>query len=161
MRVVKNATEKRVLEWLREIYGEEAVVHQYYANWCRNPSSGRMLPFDIFIPHLNLIIEVDGPQHFNTIKRKWGSAKSIRERDVLKMQKCIDVGVSLIRVPQEEAALKSGTIWKGELMSRVSWLNVFKYTAWPMVVGVSRTPTLYDKHMKELAELSKKNASSS
>ena len=151
MGVVKNATEKRVLAWLREVYGEGRVLHQYYADWCRNPETERMLPFDIYIPHLNVTIELDGPQHFNTIKRKWGSAKSIRARDVVKMKRCIDNSVTHIRVPQEEAALKSGTTWKGQLMSVLTSLAFFSYSAWPIVVGVDRDVDMYSKHMKELS----------
>jgi len=109
-----------------------------------------MLPFDIYIPHLNVVIEVDGPQHFNTIKRKWGSAKSIRARDVVKMKACIDNGVAMIRVPQEEAAKKTGTNWKYELCSTFTFLAWTTYYHHPIVIGCDSA--LYKKHMAELSD---------
>ena len=133
VRRIKNATEKRVFEWLDTMLKVD-VIHQFYATWCRNPTTNRILPFDIYIPAYNVAIEIDGPQHFNTIKRSWGSAKSIRERDVIKMQKCYENGVTIIRVPQELAALKTGTTWKGELMSYLTFLKTFKYAETPIYI---------------------------
>ena len=36
-------------------------------NWCKNPETNKYLPFDFYIPDLNLIIEIDGDQHFEQV----------------------------------------------------------------------------------------------
>lgn len=140
-----NTTECRVVEWLRGNI-KEHVVHQFYASWCRNPVTNRMLPFDIYIPDLATVIEIDGPQHFNTIKRKWGSAKSIRQRDVIKMKCCYENGITIIRLPQEIVVKKNGPNWKYEITSFLSTLRFMAWSGHPIYICSTNE---YEKHDKD------------
>ena len=65
-----------------------------------------LLPFDFYIPYLNLCIEYDGEQHFNPIDfagkgEKWAEKQFIKcvERDKIKNQYCKDNNIKLIRIP--------------------------------------------------------------
>ena len=60
----------------------------------------RRLPFDIYIPSINLCIEYDGQQHFEPIKKFGGveNFKLIKTRDEIKNRYCIDNDVNLLRI---------------------------------------------------------------
>lgn len=64
----------------------------------------RILPFDYYIPSMNICIEVDGEYHYT--KEDGGSSdvnserfKQIKERDSIKTQYCINNNIKLIRLP--------------------------------------------------------------
>lgn len=66
---------------------------------CRND---RPLPFDYYIPDMNICIEVDGEFHFreNSIyTNKHASYERILKRDEIKTRFCLDNGIKLIRLP--------------------------------------------------------------
>lgn len=68
------------------------------------------LPFDFYLPELDICIEYDGIQHFkpmsygsdNTLKTKINNLKTIQYRDNIKTQFCIDNNIKLIRIPYTE-----------------------------------------------------------
>lgn len=60
----------------------------------------RTLPFDIFIPQLNLLIEFDGEQHFKPVKC-WGGIDVLRKtqhHDKIKNDWAFDNGYHLLRI---------------------------------------------------------------
>lgn len=61
----------------------------------------QMLPFDFFIPDLNLCIEYDGEQHFRPIEYFGGEESFIKtqESDAIKDDYCDCYGRGLIRIP--------------------------------------------------------------
>jgi very-short-patch-repair endonuclease len=67
---------------------------------CINPSTNRILPFDFFIPSLNLCIEFDGEQHFSPIERFGGlnKFKDIIHRDEIKNEYCKINNIILLRI---------------------------------------------------------------
>lgn len=89
-------TENVVLSFLKEKY--EKVKNQYKVEWCKNK---KCLPFDYFLSKFNLIIEVDGRQHFRQVP-KWESPGIIQERDKYKMKCALKHGISIIRINQED-----------------------------------------------------------
>ena len=59
------------------------------------------LPFDFYIPQLNLIIEYDGIQHFKPVEQ-WGGEKyliEVQTKDAIKDKYCIDNNINIIRIP--------------------------------------------------------------
>lgn len=94
-----NKTEIKLLDWLADNSNEKA-LEQMRFDWCRNPDTGRHLPFDIAIPSLKLIIELDGRQHY-LVKHGWPSPVPMQQRDAYKMQLAINRGWTVIRVVQE------------------------------------------------------------
>lgn len=99
----------------RESKGEVAIRHylnqrnynfhsQYIFEDCKfvNP-----LPFDFYIPSLNVCIEYDGIQHFKAIE-KWGGEQALlntQTRDSLKTTYCQDRGIRLLRINYKEDIL--------------------------------------------------------
>jgi very-short-patch-repair endonuclease len=66
--------------------------------WCKNQT---YLPFDFFIEELNLIIELDGGQHFKQVSC-WKSPKLLQKVDVYKMKLANQHNFSVIRIYQED-----------------------------------------------------------
>ncbi len=67
------------------------------------------LPFDFYLPELNILIEFDGKQHhvfvehFHKTEQKF---KIQQEKDAIKTQYCIDNKIELIRIRFDEDAIK-------------------------------------------------------
>lgn len=62
------------------------------------------LPFDFYLPEFNVCIEYDGVQHFRPMEI-WGgseSFESIKVRDKIKDKYCLERGVTLLRVSNND-----------------------------------------------------------
>lgn len=61
----------------------------------------RVLPFDFYIPKVNVIIEYDGVQHFESVKHFGGEKKFeiCQIKDEIKNKYCEDNKIKLIRIP--------------------------------------------------------------
>lgn len=66
---------------------------------CRNI---RSLPFDFYIPTLNICIEFDGSQHIYGWGYNAESLKSIQQNDRIKSEYCDQNNIKLIRIPHTE-----------------------------------------------------------
>jgi hypothetical protein len=109
----KHKTELKLLTFLKEMFTD--VITQFSPEWCRNPKSGKLLRFDFYIPSLNLLIELDGEQHFRQVAN-WTSPEETNIRDVLKMEKALEQGMSMIRILQMEVSLDKFD-WQSHLLS--------------------------------------------
>lgn len=95
-RGVKSNYEVYVENILKEL--DVAYIEQYTFKDCKNI---KVLPFDFYLPKHNIIIEVDGEQHF----RPFRFAKSENEfaetiyNDAIKNSYCEDNNIILIRIP--------------------------------------------------------------
>lgn len=71
-------------------------LQEYWFSDCRDI---KPLPFDFYIPSMNLIIEFDGRQHFEDTRMfSYGIEKTL-EHDSIKNKYCKDNGIDLIRIP--------------------------------------------------------------
>jgi very-short-patch-repair endonuclease len=96
-----NKTEVKLQDWLEEQLPNKIKVQtQVRFEWCRNPHSGRHLPFDMAIPAWKLILELDGRQHYH-FQKGWPSPVPMQLRDAFKMQMAIKRGWTVIRLVQE------------------------------------------------------------
>ena len=61
--------ESRVRNFLQDTFGDDNILPGT-VDWCRNEKtkSKRYLPFDMIIDHFDIIVEVDGPQHYKIIQ---------------------------------------------------------------------------------------------
>lgn len=78
---------------------------KYFYNYtfenCRSLDKNRKLPFDFYLPELNIIIEYDGEQHVKSIP-DWGGDKGLERRkylDNIKNEYCKNNNINLIRIP--------------------------------------------------------------
>jgi very-short-patch-repair endonuclease len=107
-----NKTEAKLAERLL-IEGYE-FVREVKFPWCINEDTGRQLRFDFLISDLNLLIEVDGRQHFEQISN-WTSPEDTQILDKFKMDAAVNNGYTIIRILQED-------IW----FDRLDWFGLLK-----------------------------------
>ena len=79
-------------------------ISQYKFSDCKDKNS---LPFDLYLPEYNTIIETDGEQHYRPIK--WSSnitdkqaednLQLVQFHDKIKTEYCYSKGINLIRIP--------------------------------------------------------------
>lgn len=130
-----NKTERKVFEYLTDM--GLSVLRQFKLDSCKRV---HCLPFDLCIPEHKVIIEIDGAQHFKSI-RGWTSPEETLRRDVFKMQQAEKEGYKVIRLFQE-LVYKESTEWMKE--------NIYDE-----VINTSRDhifiadeSTLYDMHIE-------------
>lgn len=104
-----NKTEFGMYQTLKAIF--PTLIHQYKVEWCKNRQH---LPYDFCIPDLNIIIELDGEQHFKQVA-KWRSPDAQLQADMFKMKCANNNGFSVIRVAH---SLVNGHTTEGD------WLNM-------------------------------------
>lgn len=93
-----NKTERKLYDYLKQHF---EVLKNVKYDWCRNDKTGRKLEYDFVIPELNLIIELDGRQHFTQISN-WRCPKEQLLSDVYKTKCANQNGYKVIRLLQEE-----------------------------------------------------------
>ena len=91
-----NKTETKLYEKLLSIY--PSIQRQFKQEWCKNQ---RYLPFDFCIPEYKIIIELDGPQHFQQVSN-WKTPEEQFENDKFKEECANNNGYSVIRLLQED-----------------------------------------------------------
>ena len=77
--------------------------YQYRFDDCKDKLC---LPFDFYIPNNNLLIEIDGEDHYMPINRgRWGNEELTlryedrKKKDAIKTNYCIDHNIGLLRIP--------------------------------------------------------------
>ncbi len=73
--------------------------------------------FDFYLPDYNLVIELDGDQHFRQV-RNWSKPKVTQTKDKLKMDYCLKNGISMIRLLQDDV-FNDRYDWKAELVKYI------------------------------------------
>ena len=101
-----NKTEKKFYDEM--INHHPKLKRQFKVDWCKNINH---LPFDFAIEEYKIIIEIDGPQHFQQIS-DWQSPQETRKRDLYKMKCAYENGYSIIRILQEDV-----------FHNRFDWIN--------------------------------------
>jgi very-short-patch-repair endonuclease len=69
---------------------------------CRSKKA-KLFRFDFYIPHKNVIVEVDGLQHFQVVKKygsKWFDV--IQQRDIIKTRYCKESNIKMIRISSKD-----------------------------------------------------------
>ena len=92
----KNKTEQKMYEALKPLY--PSLITQFKQEWCKKTT---YLPFDFCIPKYNIIIELDGRQHFTQVSN-WNSPEETLENDLFKEKCANDNGYSIIRILQKD-----------------------------------------------------------
>ena len=133
-----NKTEQKLYDWLtnkesglspyqaerpepKALYHSDDIIKQFKTLWCQNPETNRFLPFDFLIESLNLIIELDGPQHFRQVLN-WKNPVATRKGDIYKMKQALLNGYSVIRILQEDVWQDQNN-WETNLKSAIQDLR--------------------------------------
>ncbi len=103
---MESAASRYVRDVLDHLHVEYVCEKRFDA--CRNPKTGRILPFDYYLPEINTIVEIDGEQHerdsFKKIDDKYDPVGTI-ERDKIKDLYLKENGVELVRIPAKKWSL--------------------------------------------------------
>lgn len=134
-----NKTEAVLFEYLSVTY---SVEKQQRFEWCFNMDTGLICPFDFYLPDLNLLIELDGRQHFKQVST-WKSPEDNRKSDVYKMIKVFQQNLSLIRFYQEDV-WEDKNNWKERLIP-----YLIKYES-PKIIFIDNNKNLYNQHIEDL-----------
>ena len=109
-----NKTEEKVLKFLEEFYN---IKYQFSPNWCINPKTGRCFRYDFLLIDYNIIIELDGIQHFEQVM-SWENPDETRNTDIFKMKKATTNSHHVIRLFQKDI-WKDKYDWKTYLKSKI------------------------------------------
>ena len=112
-----NKTEGKLYKIMKEIY--PSISYQLRVDWCKNVS---YLPYDFYILNLNIIIELDGPQHFRQIM-DWKSPEEQNKTDKYKEKCANENGYSIIRILQEDV-FNDNYDWKTELVNNIEKIKI-------------------------------------
>ncbi len=137
-----NKTEKILYDYLVKFY--PTLIHQYKPNWSKNIETDRFLPYDLAIEDYNLIIELDGRQHFKQVSN-WQTPEETQIRDIYKMQTAMENGYSVIRLLQEDV-YRNKNNWDTELLKHIYLRNQ------PECVFICSNDE-YDSHIEELQKV--------
>ena len=134
----KLKTERILFEFL--ISKNFKVVRQKSFPWCVFTDTNRKSKFDFFLPDFNLIIELDGNQHFRQVMN-WEDPNFTRERDVFKMKKCLENNISIVRLYQPDV-LNDKNNWKQKIFDNI------KVHAFPVVIY--QHDKVYEQHIEDM-----------
>ncbi len=117
----KHKTERKLYNFLK--LQPFPIKRQFKADWCRNPKTNRLLPFDFEIETLKIIFELDGPQHNSLVPHfhRNGISDLIaqKDRDLYKYQKAIENGYTVYRLDQE-SVLHDRIDWKSLILEIIN-----------------------------------------
>lgn len=106
----KKKTELKLANWLKD-------QNYIYAREYKFPDLG-LLRFDFYLEDYFTIIEIDGAQHFKQVSN-WTPPELTRANDILKMKYCINNGISVIRLLQEDVYNKNKDYWKPRFIETI------------------------------------------
>jgi hypothetical protein len=121
----KNKTEKKLYEFLQKLYPNYIIKKEYKKKWCRNPDPNYKkkkepcyYPYDFNIQikeqNINIIIELDGRQHFEYVSLFNNNVEDRQNIDFYKMFQAYKNNHSFIRIFQEDVFLDNND-WKNKL----------------------------------------------
>lgn len=110
-----HKTEEKLFKYLSKTFSH--VKRRFKTSWCKNIKTNCYLPFDIVIENLKIIIELDGPQHFEQISN-WRDPLETQEIDMYKMKQANLNGYTVIRILQEDVYYNRNE-WQNNLKNTI------------------------------------------
>ena len=98
--ICKHKTAQMLYDFIKQYYPSIQIEVKF--NWCINDKTNRKLPFDFYIPELNLLIELDGPQHFIQVAYFKNNLEINHQHDRYKLDTALKNGKSMIRLLQKD-----------------------------------------------------------
>jgi very-short-patch-repair endonuclease len=114
----KNKTELKLFNWLKEKYYPLIIKRQTKFDWCKYKT---YLPFDFYIEELNLLLELDGRQHFERVSN-W---EDLTNNDKIKDKYTIENGFNLIRICQR-IVWNDKENWENQLINAINDIKINK-----------------------------------
>lgn len=123
--ICKNKTEKKFMKIMSRKF--PSLIHQFKPEWCKNPETGKHLPFDFALVLWKIIIELDGRQHFVQVSN-WDAPEDVQYRDRYKEECARKEGFRVIRLLQQDVWKDTGD-WESKVCEKIEYLiaNDVKY----------------------------------
>jgi very-short-patch-repair endonuclease len=121
-----NKTELKVTEFLKKQnikFKRQFKIKKYY---------------DFYLPDFNLILEIDGDQHFKQVSN-WGCPEETMNNDIEKMKTGLENSISFLRIYQPD-------IWKEKIDWKTVILKNLYIRTFPDISYVSSNYNIYDSH---------------
>jgi very-short-patch-repair endonuclease len=125
-----NKTEKKVGDYFNE-YDIKFITQYQFSELKRY--------YDFCLPEFNLIIEIDGDQHFKQVGN-WKSHEITLQNDIQKMKVAKEHGYSVLRIYQPD-------IWNEKVDWRQAILDNMYLRTIPDVTCISSIPEIYNNHV--------------
>jgi DNA-directed RNA polymerase subunit RPC12/RpoP len=129
----KHKTEMILLQYIESIFPE--VKTQVSFPWCLTEKQN-VCRFDFQVGQV--LIELDGPQHFVDMPGWYSLSKDVLERDIHKMKCSIDNGYFIVRICQAD-------VWN-ELIDWKTPLIEFIKQPTDNIIYIAANSDLYNKH---------------
>lgn len=136
--VCPRKSETKLYEWLKKCYPE--IVYQARFDWCKNI---RNLSFDFYIPSKNILIELDGDQHFKDVKYWDSNYKEVQQRDAIKLIEAIKNNMYVIHIYQPDV-LYDKLNWKAILYYLIEYKSSDYFLS-----TISSDPKIYENYICE------------
>lgn len=96
---LNKSFESLIGDVLREMFSGYVFERQKWFEDCPTLTSGKRgrLRYDYYCETLNLLVEADGPAHYN--ERDWRHSESLVKRDAVKTEYAETANITLIRIP--------------------------------------------------------------
>ncbi len=111
----KNKTQHIFFKFLRDSFGEESFETEKRFSDCVLYTN---LPFDFYSKEYNLVIELDGRQHFTEVNIFRDTLEERQKKDFIKMEYLQEHNISLIRIFQEDV-YENKNDWKNKILNCV------------------------------------------
>jgi very-short-patch-repair endonuclease len=112
----KNKTQVILYNFLRNQYGDNCFVPEKIFEECKNKN---YLPFDFYSEEMNLVIELDGRQHFQEVNIFRETLEIRQKIDFKKMFFLQNKNISLIRIFQEDI-YENKYDWKNDIINNIN-----------------------------------------
>lgn len=116
--ICKNEGEKIMYSYLIKVY--PTLIFQFRKEWCKR--NGNNFFYDFCIPEYDIIIELDGRQHYMKSKSWRRPTSEIQEIDIYKEECANDNGYSTIRIIEEDVR-NNNYDWKKKLKNEIEYIN--------------------------------------
>jgi len=134
-----NKTELKLRDWLCEQYGNNNIETQY-----KLEHENRTYFYDFYIPKFNILIELDGLQHFKQVA-KWKTPEHNLKNDINKIVLALNNDKTIIHLLQEDV-LFDRNHWKNKLIKNIKEYNE------PSVIYVNNKG-IYKNHIEGVNKL--------
>lgn len=114
-----NKTETKVYNSLKDDF---KIVKEFKPEWIKNIETGCYFRYDLLIEDHNIIIEIDGRQHFKEVVYFKNDVEKIIERDIYKMKKAHENNYSVIRLYQEDVWADKNN-WYEWLIEKIEFIK--------------------------------------
>ena len=140
-----NKTEAILKEKLSQYFPQ--LVCQYKPEWIRNPKTNYLMSYDFLITYgnFNIIIELDGEQHFKDVTCFRTSAEVNRKRDIYKMKMANQYGGYVIRLLQVDV-LNDRYDYMSCILRTITEIVNSRATQWNYYLTHGRE---YDEHQRD------------